>query len=170
MLWQRADILVCRTLRTRASAISKSLRSATRSWRSSSPSATGQVASVLTLVVMAPSVPSRLVLPCRSPSAQSAGRTGRNYRMNGGGLGMSRRNLALLHLPDGKKRWVNVGGKGVVKLLAGEQLYRHTPRGVAWGERVEGDLVNGTVENKSHCWKRNYGLFQRSSIPNSYGT
>lgn len=81
-------------------------------------------------------------------SLSSERRTHRPYGMNGGGPGKSGRNLSLLHLQNGKKRWVNVGGKGVVKLQACEQLFVHTPGGGAWGSKDEvlTNGVNGTGE------------------------
>ena len=86
-------------------------------------------------------------------SLSSERRTHRPYGMNGGGPGKSGRNLALLHLPDGKKRWANVGGKGIVKLQPGEQLYVHTPGGGAWGSLEEARLANGIAEKKHQYWR-----------------
>ncbi|KAJ9142432.1 Hydantoinase B/oxoprolinase [Pleurostoma richardsiae] len=85
-------------------------------------------------------------------SLSSERRTHRPYGMNGGGPGKSGRNLALLHLPDGKNRWANVGGKGVVKLKCGEQLYVHTPGGGAWGAK-ESDLKDGFGKKLPQYWR-----------------
>lgn len=74
-------------------------------------------------------------------SLSSERRVHRPYGMNGGGPGASGRNLALLKLPDGTGRWVNCGGKGIVQLKCGEQLFVHTPGGGAWG-KTPGEHVN----------------------------
>jgi 5-oxoprolinase (ATP-hydrolysing) len=89
-------------------------------------------------------------------SLSSERRTHRPYGMNGGSPGMSGRNLALLHLPDGRQRWVNVGGRGVVKLQAGEQLYINTPGGGGWGEEASTDGNGETgniVEKPVQYWR-----------------
>ncbi|GAD95409.1 hypothetical protein ANI_1_1666074 [Paecilomyces variotii No. 5] len=65
------------------------------------------------------------------------------YGMAGGGPGKSGRNLALLKLPDGRDRWVNVGGKGIIKLRRGEQLFVHTPGGGAWGALPDAGTSDG---------------------------
>ena len=90
-------------------------------------------------------------------SLSSERRTHRPYGMNGGGPGKSGRNLALLHLADGKKRWANVGGKGVVKVKCGEQLYVHTPGGGAWGREDDGPTLNGVGTKKETQYWRGTG-------------
>lgn len=60
-------------------------------------------------------------------------RVNRPYGMAGGEAGRPGLNLALLEHPSGNKRYVNVGGKGIVHLLRGEQLQIHTPGGGGWG-------------------------------------
>lgn len=88
-------------------------------------------------------------------SLSSERRTHRPYGMNGGGPGRSGRNLALLHLEGGKKRWANVGGKGIVKLKCGEQLWINTPGGGAWGA-AEQRHANG-ISEKKHQYPRATG-------------
>jgi 5-oxoprolinase (ATP-hydrolysing) len=100
-------------------------------------------------------------------SLSSERRTHRPYGMNGGGPGKSGRNLALLHLEGEKKRWVNVGGKGIVKLKCGEQLWVHTPGGGAWGSLEEKD-ANGVVEKK-HQYPRATGSLHTFAVTQNEG-
>lgn len=60
-------------------------------------------------------------------------RSTKPYGMAGGESGQAGLNLALLDHPSGKKRTVNVGGKGLLNLGLGEQLQVHTPGGGGWG-------------------------------------
>ncbi|KAI5919036.1 Hydantoinase B/oxoprolinase-domain-containing protein [Camillea tinctor] len=85
-------------------------------------------------------------------SISSERRTHRPYGMNGGGPGKSGKNLALLHLESGKKRWVNVGGRGIVQLKRGEQLWIYTPGGGAWGAS-EDVTISHIVDKKQQHWK-----------------
>ena len=55
------------------------------------------------------------------------------YGLAGGEPGKAGLNLALLDHLSGKKRLVNVGGKGVLNLRLGEQLQVNTPGGGGWG-------------------------------------
>jgi 5-oxoprolinase (ATP-hydrolysing) len=89
-------------------------------------------------------------------SLSSDRRTHRPYGMNGGGPGKSGRNLALMHLIGGGTRWVNVGGKGIVKLKCGEQLWVNTPGGGAWGAE-DGATTNGVAEKKQQQYWRATG-------------
>jgi 5-oxoprolinase (ATP-hydrolysing) len=76
-------------------------------------------------------------------SLSSERRVHQPYGMAGGGAGKSSRNLALLKLPDGGNRWVNAGGKGIIQLKCGEQLYVYTPGDGAWGALPRDGEVNG---------------------------
>lgn len=55
------------------------------------------------------------------------------YGLAGGDPGKAGLNVALLNHPSGKKRLVNVGGKGLLHLQLGEQLHVNTPGGGGWG-------------------------------------
>lgn len=106
----------------------------------------------------------------------------RPYGMAGGGEGSPGRNLACLKMPDGKARWVNVGGYGVIKLECGEQMYIHTPGGGAWGalpepedhetdEVVPNGFSNGQGSEggkgaSSHYWRSMGSLSNFSAIQN----
>lgn len=80
-------------------------------------------------------------------SLSSERRVHRPYGMAGGEPGLSGRNLALLKIPGAAAasegegdRWVNVGGRGIVHLQCGEQLYIFTPGGGGYG-KSDLDLV-----------------------------
>jgi 5-oxoprolinase (ATP-hydrolysing) len=90
----------------------------------------------------------------------------RSFRPNGmagGGPGEAGKNLALLKLPDGGNRWVNLGGNGIVNLKYGESLYINTPGGGAWGafERTGNGITNGTgnqMQQPPQYWRGNGSL------------
>lgn len=71
-------------------------------------------------------------------SLSSERRVHRPYGMNGGGPGKSGINHAILNLPNGKQRVVNVGGKGMIELKCGEVIRVQTPGGGGWGVREAG--------------------------------
>ncbi|KAL7915569.1 putative 5-oxoprolinase [Trichoderma velutinum] len=76
-------------------------------------------------------------------------RATRPYGMAGGEPGKAGVNLALMDHPSGKKRVVNMGGKGLLNLQLGEQLQVNTPGGGGWGSASEEEnpiTANGQAE------------------------
>lgn len=102
-------------------------------------------------------------------------RVHRPYGMAGGGPGKSGRNLALLKLPDGRDRWVNVGGKGIIKLRRGEQLFIHTPGGGAWGSLPNSGIspgnnyIDGIAKNAEEQHWRGMGSLHNFSTAQNEG-
>ncbi|KAJ9397496.1 hypothetical protein DTO282F9_5501 [Paecilomyces variotii] len=102
-------------------------------------------------------------------------RVHRPYGMAGGGPGKSGRNLALLKLPDGRDRWVNVGGKGIIKLRRGEQLFIHTPGGGAWGALPNSGIsprnnyIDGIAKNGEEQYWRGMGSLHNFSTTQNEG-
>ncbi|KAJ9260556.1 hypothetical protein DTO212C5_8485 [Paecilomyces variotii] len=102
-------------------------------------------------------------------------RVHRPYGMAGGGPGKSGRNLALLKLPDGRDRWVNVGGKGIIKLRRGEQLFIHTPGGGAWGALPNSGIspgnnyIDGIAKNGEKQYWRGMGSLHNFSTTQNEG-
>ena len=91
-------------------------------------------------------------------SLSSERRAYRPYGMAGGSDGASGRNLALLKLRNGGgERWVNAGGRGIIQLQCGEQLYVHTPGGGGYGEEVSGKQTHGDGESRPPQYWRGMG-------------
>ena len=91
-------------------------------------------------------------------SLSSERRVHRPYGMAGGGPAKCGRNLALLKIPNnGGNRWVNAGGRGIVQLQCGEQLYVHTPGGGGYGEESLQDQLQEEKENGPPQYWRGMG-------------
>lgn len=104
-------------------------------------------------------------------SLSSERRVHQPYGMAGGGPGKSGRNLALLKLDDGRDRWVNVGGKGIIQLKCGEQLYVHTPGGGGWGSPreqngVDAPLVDENDKPQPQYWRGTGNLHPYAAAQN----
>lgn len=65
---------------------------------------------------------------------------------------------------------MNVGGKGIIQLKCGEQLFVHTPGGGGWGvpRAVNGDSNNdaGIAEKQPQYWRATGSLHQYAATQN----
>lgn len=96
------------------------------------------------------------VIECREPltfSMISERRVTQPYGSHGGENGSSGENLISKMMGGGKRRTVNLGPRGLVKLQAGDQFIIKTPGGGGWGSpTTHANGVNGRVngEESSH--------------------